>query len=93
MANEVWCFHSHPPETGPKLEEGILVKGVVVCVHPFGLGVHLDGGQIFGHVDAPAVGRPSVRGLEDYPQVGTALHLEVLGYSGGSGQLRMRVLR
>jgi hypothetical protein len=38
------------------------------------------------------MGRPSVRGLEDYPQVGTALDLEVLGYSGGSQQLRLRVL-
>jgi ribosomal protein S1 len=92
MANEVWCFHSHPPETGARLDEGTRVKGVVVCVHPFGLGVHLDGGQAFGHVNAPAMGGPSVQGLEDYPQVGTALDLEVLGYSGGSDQLRLRVL-
>jgi hypothetical protein len=92
MANEVWCFHSHPPETGPRLDEGTRVRGVVVCVHRFGLGVHLDGGQTFGHVDAPFMGRPRVQALEDYPQVGTALDLEVLGYSGGRDQLRLRVL-
>jgi hypothetical protein len=92
MANVVWCFHSHPPSTGSRLDEGTRVAGVVVCVHPFGLGVHLDGGRAFGHVDAPFMGRPSVSGLEDYPQVGTALDLEVLGYSGGSDQLRLRVL-
>lgn len=92
MANEVWCFHSHPPEAGSRFDEGARVRGVVVCVHPFGLGVHLDGGQTFGHVDAPFMGVPTTKGLADYPQVGTALDLEVLGYSGGSSQLRMRVL-
>lgn len=92
MANEVRCFHSHPPATGPKLDEGTRVKGVVVCVHPFGLGVHLDGGRTFGHVNVSVMGRPSVSELEDYPQVGTALDLEVLGYSGESDQLRLRVL-
>jgi hypothetical protein len=48
MANEVWCLHSHPPVTGPRLEDGTRVRAVVVRVHPFGLGVHLDGGQAFG---------------------------------------------
>jgi hypothetical protein len=75
MANEVWCFHSHPPGGWARTYEGMHVKGVVVCVHTFGLGVHLNGGRTFGHVNAPAISRPSPRGLEDYPQVGTALRL------------------
>ena len=67
------------------------MRGVVVCLHPFGLGVHLAEEQTFGHVDAPMMGKPSARELEDYPAVGMALGLEVLGYSG-TGQLRLRVV-
>lgn len=90
MANEVRCFHSHPPDKGAELSPGARVAGVVVCVHPYGLGVHL-GERTFGHVDAPMMGVPSVRELDDYPGVGSALNLEILGYSG-TGQLRLRVL-
>jgi hypothetical protein len=90
MANEVWCFHSHPPSSGAQLLVGSHQSGVVVCVHGYGLGVYLTG-QVFGHVDAPMMGRPLARDLDDYPGVGSQLHLEVLGYSG-IGQLRLRVL-
>lgn len=82
MANEVRCFHSHPSNAVSRLDEGARVTGVVVCVHPFGLGVHLDDGRTFGHVDAPAMGRPSARVLDDYPPVGTVLDLEVIRLLG-----------
>lgn len=91
MANEVWCFHSHPPEPASRLAQATRVAGVVVCVHPFGLGVLLEGGQNFGHVNVTAMGRPNAHSLEDYPQVGEVLDLEVLGYSGMRAQLILGV--
>lgn len=91
MPNETWCFHSHPPQVHVKVQEGVAADGVVVCVHPFGLGVYLSSEQGFGHVDVPMMGRPLSQDLADYPPVGSTLQLEVLGYSG-RGQLRMRVL-
>jgi hypothetical protein len=91
VVNEVWCVHSHPPEGDLDLSPQTHVAGVVVCVHPYGLGVHLADKQTFGHVDAPMMGVLSAHGLDDYPSVGSTLNLEVLGYSG-SGQLRLRVV-
>lgn len=91
MANEVRCFHSHPPDAEAELSSGAHVSGVVVCVHPYGLGVHVADARTFGHVDAPMMGKPSMGGLDDYPGVGSVLNLEVLGYSG-TGQLRLRVV-
>jgi len=74
-----------------EVQDGVAAEGVVVCVHPFGLGVYLGDEQAFGHVDVPMMGRPLAQELTDYPSVGSTLHLEALGYSG-LGQLRMRVL-
>jgi hypothetical protein len=90
VANEVRCFHSHPPDDESQLSEGGDLRGVVVCVHPFGLGVYLPAEHAFGHVDAPMMGRISTSGLDDYPSVGSVLAVRVLGYSGTS-QLRLTV--
>jgi hypothetical protein len=51
-----------------------------------GWGVYLPDEHAFGHVDAPMMGRDSNNGLD----VGSALAVMVLGYSGTS-QLRLRV--
>jgi hypothetical protein len=90
VANEVRCFHSHPPADEAQLSEGVDLRGVVICVHPFGLGVYMPDEHAFGHVDAPMMGLDSTNGLDDYPSVGSMLSLTVLGYSG-TGQLRLRV--
>lgn len=91
VANEVRCFHSHPPSDEDQLAEGTEVRGVVVCVHPFGIGVYLPEKRVFGHVDAIFLGRPNPGGLPDYPGVGSDVELTAVGYSGG-GQLRLRVI-
>lgn len=62
--------------------------GVVVCLHPYGLGVYLPAEHTFGHVDAPMMGVATTSGLDDYPPVGSVLSLTVLGYSG-TDQLRL----
>lgn len=90
MANEVRCFHSHPPDGGSRLSEETEQRGIVVCIHPFGLGVYLPDQDTFGHVDAPMMGLSTTSGLDDYPPVGSVLSLTVLGYSG-AGQLRLSV--
>ncbi len=92
MIDDGRCFHTHPPLLPARLAEGERVSGTVVCVHIFGLGLYLQGSDVFGHVDAPFMG---VAGgpltVDAYPQVGVLLDLVVVGYSG-TGQLRLRVV-
>lgn len=90
VANEVRCFHSHPPKRETRLSDGTEHRGVVVCLHPFGLGVFLPDQETFGHVDTPMMGRSATSGLDDYPPVGSVVLLTVLGYSGLE-QLRLSV--
>lgn len=91
MANETWCFHSYPPTLGPhRLSSGEAVSGLVVCIHPFGVGCILIEREDFGHVNVTELGRATPKGMTDYPLIGERLRLEVLGYSG-TGQLRLRV--
>jgi hypothetical protein len=68
---------------------GAAAEGVVVCVHVYGLGVHLPEHGTFGHVNVPAMGLERTRSLEDYPRVGTRLSVRILGYA--AGQLRLAV--
>lgn len=92
MANDVWCFHSHPPlNPAQRLEPGQTVVGRVVCVHPFGVGCILSTCEGFGHVNVTEFGRATSAGMADYPGIGETLVLEVLGYTGKSSQLRLRV--
>jgi hypothetical protein len=47
--------------------------------------------EVFGHVNATAMGPDAHSGIESYPGVGTSLRLEVLGYGGANRQLRLAV--
>lgn len=87
-----WDMHDHGAEIVTlernRLDEGAPVNGVVVCHHPFGLGVYLADVDQYGHVNITAIGT-SVRGPNDFPAVGSAIEGTVLGYSGMLGQLTL----
>jgi hypothetical protein len=55
-------------DEGDRLPEGTRVKGVVVCHHPFGLGMRLSGRDECGHVDIISIAPPNVRldGSQDF---------------------------
>jgi hypothetical protein len=93
VADDVRCFHSHPPLPPIRdLDEGETVRGVVVCVHVFGLGVWLPDAAQFGHVNVTHMGVPETHTLDDYPGAGASLTARVLGYSGAQHQLRLQVI-
>jgi predicted RNA-binding protein with RPS1 domain len=73
-----------------RLEEGRNVTGVVVCHHPFGLGVRLEDREEYGHVDVPQIRDGVVRGVEDYPPVGERVRGRVLGHAGDQLRLTLR---
>jgi hypothetical protein len=75
-----------PPER--RLDRGTAVKAVVVCHHPFGMGVFVESAAQYGHVDAPNVRNAGMRDAGDFPPVGTELTAVVLRDSG-VGQLRL----
>jgi len=70
------------------LTEGTFVTGMVICHHPFGIGVRLDESGQYGHVDVPFIRNKVTRGPDDYPAIGQAISAVVLGYDG-FGQLRL----
>jgi predicted RNA-binding protein with RPS1 domain len=77
------------PRDDELLAEGTRVRGRVVCHHQFGLGVLVaDHGQ-YGHVDVPYVRDGFVRGVDDYPPIGSDVRAHVLGYAGADRQLRL----
>jgi hypothetical protein len=69
---------------------GAVVRGVVACIHVFGLGIYLPEERCFGHVDVIHMGIERTSGLDDYPQVGGMYALVVLGHNR-LGQLRLRI--
>jgi ribosomal protein S1 len=73
-----------------RLEQGLVVSGVVVCHHPFGLGVRLADREEYGHVDVPQISDGMIRGPEDYPAVGEHVRGRVLGYAGDQLRLTLR---
>ncbi len=84
-------MHSQPPARSVTFAPRARFRGVVTCVHPFGVGVFLPECAAFGHVNVPDLTLPADGSRMDLPEVGTELELEVLGYSA-SGQLRLRVV-
>jgi len=86
-----WDMHGDPAAAVPttaQLPAGMRVTGVVVCHHPFGLGVRVDAWNQYGHADVPSIRDGVVSGPADYPPIGRTVSALVLGYSGSS-QLRL----
>ncbi len=78
----------HAPVADVEIPSGTVVDCTVMCHHPFGMGVWVaDHGQ-FGHVDVPAIRDGKIRGVEDFPTIGTRVRAVARGYSG-SRQLRL----
>jgi hypothetical protein len=50
--------------------QGQRVRGVVVCHHSFGIGIHVGERDQYGHVDVPQISEGVIRGPEDYPRLG-----------------------
>lgn len=82
-------MHSQPPSDSVSLGTGERIPGVVMCVHPFGVGVFMPESAAFGHVNLSHLALPAEAHPVKLPEVGAELELEVLGYSG-TGQLRLR---
>lgn len=70
--------------------EGSVIEGVVVCTHPYGLGVYVPRLAAFGHVDVPFMGRSELRSRDDEPPVGSVLPLTVSRSERGL-QIKLRV--
>ena len=84
------CMHTPPAAWRPaRLAAGCVVRGVVVCVHPFGLGVYLPDVHDFGHVNVPEFLDGPTETLPEYPAVGEQHQFVVLGRSGVHDQLRL----
>lgn len=62
------------------------VVGMVVCSHIFGVGVYLAEGDMWGHVNTPALA-PDDDGEIVLPSIGQRLSLRVL--CSGTGQVRL----
>jgi exosome complex RNA-binding protein Csl4 len=71
-----------------RLAPGEAVSGVVVCHHPFGLGIRLDERHEYGHVDVAQISEGIIRDADDYPPVGERVRARVLGYAGDQLTLR-----
>lgn len=86
-----WDMHSDTDtrvDPTRRLAEGTFVRGKVICHHPFGIGVHVDEADQYGHVDVPFIRDGVTRGVEDYPLIDQIISGVVLGYDG-FGQLRL----
>jgi hypothetical protein len=90
-----WDMHEHGAElTKPhRLAEGTPISGIVVCHHPYGLGVYLEDRDEYGHVNITAIGTGPLRGPQDFPPIGALVNGTVLGYSGQHAQLRIALHR
>jgi ribosomal protein S1 len=88
-----WDMHGHGEElkrqAGAQRSKGASVTGTVVCHHPFGLGVHIDDCNEYGHVNITEIGVDPLRGPEDFPPIGSVVTATVLGYTGIHAQLRL----
>ncbi len=49
------------------------MEGVVVCHHPFGIGVHIESADQYAQVDVSCIRDGVIRGAVDYPPIGQAL--------------------
>ncbi len=84
-------MHNQPPNLPESTSPAQTVtRGVVICVHEYGVGVYLPEARDFGHVDVPELGVVTARYPTDYPKIGAVLLLTVFGRSG-LGQLRLGV--
>ncbi|MBO0608904.1 hypothetical protein [Myceligenerans salitolerans] len=82
----------YSPRPADEIAEGTLVGVTVVCHHPYGLGVWVDGVDQFGHVNVPGISDEPIGSPENYPPIGDRLRAVVIGYNG-SQQLRLTTRR
>lgn len=64
------------------------MRAVIVCCHPWGMGLYAPTVDQYGHVSASHVRDRGMSGPDDYLPIGTEFTAVVLGYSG-DGQLRL----
>jgi hypothetical protein len=84
-------MHDDPETRVPlerQLDRGTAVDAVVVCHHPFGMGLYVESVRQYGHVDAQNVRNRGMHDPDDLVPIGTAVTAVVLRYSG-VGQLRL----
>ena len=84
-----WDMHRPGSVEPVSLPRGEVVRGEVVCHHPFGLGLYLPDHDSYGHVNIPEVSDVVVHGPNEFPPIGTQGSARVLGPSGGTDQLTL----
>ncbi|EWM18676.1 hypothetical protein [Kutzneria sp. 744] len=77
-----WDMHRPGAVELVALPVGEVVRGEVVCHHPFGLGLYLPDHDTYGNVNATEVEGEDVHGPEDFPAIGSAVTARVLGLNG-----------
>jgi predicted RNA-binding protein with RPS1 domain len=91
-----WDMHRDPLPVVPQdfeLASGTRIEGSVICHHPYGFGVRLPSVDQYGHVDITEVSEGTVLGEDDFPPIGEALALTVIGYTEIGRQLRLSAKR
>jgi hypothetical protein len=92
-----WDMHDRGAEirrpAEDRLQPGTRVGAIVVCHHPFGMGVYIEERAEYGHVDIPFIAPGRLRGPEDFPPIGSQVDATVSGYTAIDGQLRLYVYR
>ena len=94
MSDRTFDMHEEgavqPVPVHQRLAAGQAVSGVVVCHHPFGVGVRVDERGEYGHVDVSQISGGIINGPDDYPQLGDRVRARVLGYAGDQLRLSLR---
>lgn len=71
-----------------RLPRGLLARGIVVCHHPWGMGVLLDYWEQVGHVEPANLRNTRNTPEADVVPLGTRLSVTVLGYTEPVGLRR-----
>jgi hypothetical protein len=93
-----WDMHDHGDEImkpqADRSAQGAPVVGVVVCHHPYGLGIYIADRDEYAHVNITSIKPPGERidGMADYPPLGSRVEGTVLGYTGIHEQLRVSLV-
>jgi predicted RNA-binding protein with RPS1 domain len=84
-----WDMHTPGNVVPVQIQPGEVVRGEVVCHHPFGLGLYLPDHDTYGHVNIPNVADTVVHGPDEFPPIGSKVWARSFGIRGDGRQLNL----